>query len=219
MRIDAHHSYSERYPLEHLRIILARNKFEGSIAVVSHPLPMWHVLRTDLTKPYLLDEHLRGLCYKLADDLPPGLDDLARRRIPLDLDLGPQQLSLIPRIAGLHPDLMIALDHLARPPIHGPMDEWARDLERAAQYPNVYAKLSGITTPDFRPAVQHALAVFGPRRLMFGSDWPGHLPDVTWKATLAAFTQSIGAQPIEVREELLGGTAERFYQLPPRSAA
>jgi len=42
---------------------------------------------------------------------------------------------------------------------------------------------------------------------------------VTWKATLAAFTQSIGAQPIEVREELLGGTAERFYQLPPRSAA
>ena len=57
-------------------------------------------------------------------------------------------------------------------------------------------------------------AVFGPARLMFGSDWPNHLPEVSWKVSLAAFTQSIGAQPIETREQLLGGTAQRFYGLP-----
>jgi L-fuconolactonase len=33
----------------------------------------------------------------------------------------------------------------------------------------------------------------------------------TWKEALAAFTQSIGAQPIETREKLLGGTARLFY--------
>jgi predicted TIM-barrel fold metal-dependent hydrolase len=48
---------------------------------------------------------------------------------------------------------------------------------------------------------------------MFGSDWPAGLPDTAWKASLAAFTQAIGAQTIDVREELLGGTAERFYGL------
>jgi predicted TIM-barrel fold metal-dependent hydrolase len=46
---------------------------------------------------------------------------------------------------------------------------------------------------------------------MFGSDWPNTLPEYTWKAALALFTQSIGAQTIETREQLLGGTAARFY--------
>ena len=62
-------------------------------------------------------------------------------------------------------------------------------------------------------AVRRALALFGPSRLMFGSDWPSSLPDHTWKESFAAFTQALGAQPIEVREELLGGTAARFYAL------
>jgi predicted TIM-barrel fold metal-dependent hydrolase len=48
---------------------------------------------------------------------------------------------------------------------------------------------------------------------MFGSEWPVRLPDVTWKESLAAFTQSIGAQPMEIREQLLGGTATEFYRL------
>jgi L-fuconolactonase len=64
-----------------------------------------------------------------------------------------------------------------------------------------------------RSYVRHALALFGPRRLMFGSDWPNALPEHSWKENLARFTQSIGAQSIEVREELLGGTAARFYAL------
>ena len=48
---------------------------------------------------------------------------------------------------------------------------------------------------------------------MFGSDWPSYLPDGTFKESLAAFTQSIGALPLEMREQLLGGTAERAYDI------
>jgi L-fuconolactonase len=64
-----------------------------------------------------------------------------------------------------------------------------------------------------RPFVEHALAAFGPERLMFGSEWPARLPEVTWKESLAVFTQCIGAQSIEVRERLLGDTARVFYGL------
>jgi predicted TIM-barrel fold metal-dependent hydrolase len=46
---------------------------------------------------------------------------------------------------------------------------------------------------------------------MFGSDWPNGLPEYTWKTSLAAFTQSIGAQSMEVREQMLGLTAARVY--------
>jgi hypothetical protein len=35
----------------------------------------------------------------------------------------------------------------------------------------------------------------------------------TWKHNLSAFTQAIGAQTIEVREQLLGGTAAHVYKL------
>ena len=51
---------------------------------------------------------------------------------------------------------------------------------------------------------------------MFGSDWPAGLPAVAWKAALALFTQSIGAQWVDVREQLLGGAAAGVYRIGPR---
>ena len=51
---------------------------------------------------------------------------------------------------------------------------------------------------------------------MFGSDWPNGLPEYTWKASLAVFTQSIGAQPIEVREQTRW---DRRTRLPPQITA
>ena len=37
--------------------------------------------------------------------------------------------------------------------------------------------------------------------------------DIAAMAALAAFTQAIGAQTLETREQLLGATARRFYRL------
>jgi L-fuconolactonase len=93
-------------------------------------------------------------------------------------------------------------------------------LEFAA-HRNLHVKISGLITQsptqwkaaDFQPAVRAALAVFGADRVMYGSDWPAYLPTGTWKEALAAFTQAIGAQTMETREQLLGATARRFYGL------
>jgi L-fuconolactonase len=64
---------------------------------------------------------------------------------------------------------------------------------------------------DLAPFVKHVYHLFGPDRLMFGSDWPVCLLAGTWKEVLAAFTQSLGPIPQEDRTKLLGDTAERFY--------
>jgi len=217
LRIDSHHSFSERCPLEHLASILARNRFDGSVLVAQAFMP---VLSLDFIRaiippfePHLLDEYqrhpkFRGVCHSFTSEIPDSLGELERRGIPLDADA---ELILIRRIAERFPALRIVIDHLGGPP----KGDWAHDLEMAAESPQVFCKLSGLARfqPSPRPYVQHALAVFGPRRLMFGSDWPACLPEFTWKASLAAFTQAIGPQTIEVREELLGGTAARFYGL------
>jgi L-fuconolactonase len=152
-----------------------------------------------------------------------GLVELARRELPYDLLLHPRHLPLVPVVAERAPGLRMVIDHIAKPPIASQtMEPWARDIAAAAALPQVCCKLSGMITEakreswkaeDLRPYVSHALRIFGPDRLMFGSDWPVCLLAGSWKETLAAFTQAIGPQPMEVRERLLGGTAQEFYRI------
>jgi len=159
----------------------------------------------------------------LRADVIAGLRELARREIPYDLLLRPQHLKIVLGVAEKVPGLRMVVDHIAKPPIAtGGMDDWAEDMATVAKIPNVYCKLSGMITEadprgwkaeHLRPYVAHVLNVFGTERLMFGSDWPVCTLAGSWKEVLAAFTQAIGPQPIEVREKLLGGTAEKFYLL------
>jgi L-fuconolactonase len=77
---------------------------------------------------------------------------------------------------------VFVLDHLGKVPLTSTaLVTWARDLADLATCPNVVVKLSGLVTEDdpgrwsvdrLRPVVDHALATFGPDRLLFGSDWP-----------------------------------------------
>jgi L-fuconolactonase len=172
----------------------------------------------------------------LRDDVVSGLKELARRDIPYDLLLRPPHLPLIPELAERVQGLPMVIDHIAKPPIASQlrepashaMEPWARDMEAAAKIPGMHCKLSGMITEadhenwsadDLRPYVQHVLKLFGPDRLMFGSDWPVCLLAGSWKQVLAAFTQACGAMPNAGREKILGETAQRFYRLPAVAAA
>ncbi len=223
-----------------LHPILKRNRFEatvmagdaGLLAFADAEFVKAIVIEADLTSPdlgYVLDglqryPKFRGVCYSFEDEpLPAGLSELARRGLTLDL---PPRPELVPAIAALFPALRLVLDHVGRPSLMTrPFDEWARDLEIAAAHAPLCAKISGLITDaptrwrveQFRPVVSHALRTFGPDRLMYGSDWPSYLPEGTWKEALAAFTQSIGAIPTEIRESLLGLTAARFYRIAPET--
>jgi L-fucono-1,5-lactonase len=202
LRIDSHHSAAEPYTLAYLETILKRNRFERSIFV--GPLLDVPAYVAGIVAPIQdarPDPKLRGVQIASTEDLPKA----ASFGLPIDV-LG--LLCDVPAIAAAHPGHTVVIDHLGAPC----GERWAGDLEAAAQLPNVYCKLSGLRrVDDPRGRVQFALGLFGPGRLMFGSDWPHGLPDHTWKAALALFTQSIGAQTIEVREQLLGGTAARVY--------
>ncbi len=135
----------------------------------------------------------------------------------------PRHLEHVPVLAELVPGLRIAIDHLAKPPIKEKgWEPWATLMRRAAEGPNVYAKVSGLNTAadfeawtadDLQPYVDHAVAWFGPNRLMFGSDWPvailaGDYQKV-WDATLQVLAGGSEAD----RAAILGGTANAFYRL------
>jgi len=118
----------------------------------------------------------------IRPDVLQGLQALATRRLTFDyVGILPRHLEHVPVIAQRVPDLRIVIDHLGKPPIAtGEFEPWTSLLARAARMPNVFAKLSGLDAGeaehwpanDIAPYIDRALELFGPERLMFGSDWP-----------------------------------------------
>lgn len=134
----------------------------------------------------------------------------------------PDHLRLVPLVADRYPDLVFVIDHLAKPPIRGSgWLTWRRELETAAERPNVVAKLSGLDTAagpgwavdELRPSVEVALEAFGPDRLMFGSDWPVCRMVSTYVEVVAATRNLIAGLAIAEQDAILGGTARRVYRL------
>jgi L-fuconolactonase len=143
---------------------------------------------------------------------------LAERRIPLDVVTNdPSGLRVIATLAERHPMLQIVVDHLGKPRADAALAaraQWKALLGACATHPGVVAKLSGFGPPEtgIRPIVDDAVELFGPRRLMAGSDWPlstGAGYAQTWSTLRAALA---GLDDVETAE-VLGGTAVRVYGL------
>lgn len=91
-----------------------------------------------------------------------------------------------------------------------------------AALPNTVCKLSGMVTEadwdrwsveDLRPYADTVLDAFGPRRLMFGSDWPVCRLAATYAEVVATARELTAALHLTERREVFTGTALRTYGL------
>lgn len=162
-------------------------------------------------------------------DVRTGLRAVAEAGLVFDLVVLPHQLAACAAVVGDVPELTFVLDHLGKPPLAaGDLDDWRRDLAALATHPNVVAKISGLVTEadwdrwtidDLRPAVDHALATFGPDRLLWGSDWPVCELAASarrWQETSDALLAGLG--PPERRAVLIDNAAVTYgFPLDPRT--
>jgi L-fuconolactonase len=158
-----------------------------------------------------------------------GLRLLSSRGLSYDLLVHPRHLSSARRVAEACPDLRLVIDHLAKPPIaRGEVGEWAQKLKEVAALPNVSCKLSGLVTEanltgwrqeDLKPFVETALEYFGPKRIMFGSDWPVCLLAATYDRVMVAFQSLLAGLGDEDRSCIFSANADRFYRLQQRAQA
>ncbi|WBB46768.1 amidohydrolase family protein [Verrucosispora sp. WMMA2044] len=156
-------------------------------------------------------------------DVRRGIAAVGAAGLVFDLLVRQHQLPMAARLAHDLPDVRFVLDHLGKPALGTPeFDNWKRDLRVLAEAPNTTAKVSGLTTEvprspwtvaDLRPPVDHALDVFGPRRLMFGSDWPVSLLATSYARWVAAVTELLGDLDPTDRAAFWAGTARRCYRL------
>ncbi|WP_117209331.1 amidohydrolase family protein [Allorhizocola rhizosphaerae] len=152
-----------------------------------------------------------------------GLRTLARRGIAFDLVVRVDQLKACAAAAAATPELTFVLDHLGKPSIRDGargLAEWRAAIEPLAKQPNVFAKLSGLVTEadhdswraaDLKPFVDTALDLFGPDRLMFGSDWPVCLLASTYQRWLDTLRELLDPS---LHQAVFTETATRAYKLP-----
>lgn len=158
----------------------------------------------------------------LRPDVGEGLALLERRDVPFDvISVLPRHLEHVPVLSERYPGLRMVLDHLSHPPLgRDDWEPWRTLLRAAAANPLVHAKVSGLYPPragwraaDIRPYVEYAVELFGPGRLMFGSDWPVAELSGGYQRVWAAIGPVLGELPAPDRDAILGGTAAAFYRL------
>jgi L-fuconolactonase len=124
-----------------------------------------------------------------------------------------------------HPELRVVVDHCLKPQIRDPAPEafraWAEGIARLAQQSGAVCKLSGLVTEagpdwtvaDLRPWAEHVLEVFGPERVMWGSDWPVSRLRCAYGDWLAAAEALTAGLDPQARARVFGLTAVEVYGL------
>ena len=159
----------------------------------------------------------------LRPDFMDGVRRLRGTGLVYDILVFQRQLANAVRFVDAMPgDQQFVLDHIGKPK-PGREDEW-RELVRAmARRENVACKFSGVVTEigtdpaAIRLAFDTVLEAFGPRRLMWGSDWPvvtAHESYKAWRETVDGLVAPLSESE---REAILGGNAMRVYGMEGRT--
>jgi len=171
-------------------------------------------------RPMLQD--LPDIAWILRAEVGKTLSALPRLSLRFDALVKPAQLPALLTMLDRHPDLAVVIDHGAKPDIRqGMWEPWARLMRVAAGNPRVRCKVSGLVTEAgpgwtidlLRRYFDFLVEVFGPQRLMWGSDWPVLNLAATYQSWYAATVALTSGWSAEDRAALMGGTARRFYGL------
>ena len=202
-------------------------------AVVALPLERGAALEPEIARVAALKttRGVRRLIQNQSDPdyvLRPGfleaLKLLPKYGLCFDICIFHPQLANTLEMARRCPEVSFVLDHIAKPGIKdGLVEPWRSQMTELAKLPNVVCKLSGVTTEadhaawtpaQLRPYIDHAIAAFGPDRILYGGDWPVSTlagDYLQWLTLLEAATAQFS--PGASVEKLFRDNAARVYRL------
>lgn len=169
----------------------------------------------------LQDEH--DDYYMLGEDFNRGVAKLAPMGLSYDILVFERHLPQTLKFVDRHPDQVFIVDHLAKPRIRERVvSPWRELIGELAARPNVWCKISGMATEadwrnwnetDLLPYIDTVLATFGPKRLMFGSDWPVLLLASDYARWMKVFRQAIAHLSQDEQDWICRKTAIEAYRL------
>ncbi len=187
---------------KHLERLAAHKKFKG----------VRHVIQGEPDDNYIL-----------RPDFNAGIKKLLKYKLRYDILIFERQLKPSIKFVDQHPNQMFILDHVAKPKIKERiLSPWREDMIALGKRPNVYCKISGMiteadhkkwTSADLAPYLDTALQAFGPKRLMFGSDWPVMLVAGQYKPWVELVKETIKRYSPAEQEQILSKNAITAYGL------
>jgi L-fuconolactonase len=171
------------------------------------PLVGLRVMAQDYPAEWLEDPALHDQCAAMAE-----------ADIALDLLVRPQHLPACARLGSLFPGLRMVIDHCAKPRIEeGGLAPWREKMAPVADHANMMCKLSGLITEaadgapmeSLAPYVEAVIELFGPERLIWGSDWPVLKLNGDYRSWLD-FARSV--VPAAHHSAVFGDNARAFYK-------
>jgi predicted TIM-barrel fold metal-dependent hydrolase len=187
-------------------------------------------------------KHVMGQPHLLMDPtFRAGFAQLAPMGLSCDIYVMDAQLPEVIDIARAFPGTQIILNHTGGPvgikPYVGRREErfayWRDQLRTLAQCPNVAIKVGGFgmalcgfptsanqpragseaLAKDWKPYVETAIELFGPRRCMFESNYPVDGVTATYQGLWNAFKRIVAGASKDEKAELFAGTAARIYRI------
>ena len=153
-----------------------------------------------------------------------GLAQVAEAGLCFDLQCYPEQMVEAAEVFADHPQMPVILDH-AGSPRNGGDAEWCAGVAELAKLPQVSAKLSGWgmfnpgwTAESIAPMVDHLISVFGPHRIMFGSNFPVEKLAKPYAAVLRETASAVAMTAPDALPNVFRDTAALVYRLNYPSA-
>ncbi len=161
--------------------------------------------------------------FLLRESFCNGIALLEQYAFTYDILVYPHQLPVALTFVKKFPNQFFVIDHLAKPPVRQQqLKPWKQQLQQIAMHENVFCKISGLVTEadwktwkptNFKPYLDTALEAFGPKRLMYGSDWPVCLLAASYQEQLQNIRQFIDPLSAAEKKAIMGENAVRFYHL------
>jgi L-fuconolactonase len=152
-----------------------------------------------------------------------GVRTLARYNFTYDLLIYHHQLEEALQFVRQLPEVKMVVDHIAKPSIRTKeKTHWELNMAALATFANVHCKVSGMVTEadwtqwkpeDFTPYLDEVFEVFGPHRIMYGSDWPVCLVAATYQQQLSLVKHHVSTLSESEKKGVFGENAKSFYNL------
>lgn len=161
--------------------------------------------------------------FVLREDFNRGIAALKQFNLRYDILIFEKHLAQTIQFVDRHPDQVFIVDHAAKPRIRDrALSPWKDRVSELGRRQNVYCKLSGmVTEADWNtwtddvlsPYIEVVLEAFGPRRVMFGSDWPVVTLASSYKRWWGTVRNAIARLSPSEQKRILSATAIEAYGL------
>lgn len=171
-----------------------------------------------------------------AQQFEKGFQHLEEHNLSFDLQCCPAQMQAASHLISRYPGIAVCIDHLGK--LRGfdnesMLAQWRAGLKTLAIFPNVYIKLSmlGYCVPGWfgdpskevhvKSLVREVIALFGPQRCMFASNWWGatsnsdavETPTPTMLQLYERFYDWVSDMSHDDQCWLFAGSAAKFYKI------